>query len=706
MPFINSMARFYSDREADETKGSLLKIIATTRIELKPSSASLKRLEKIKMKSIVLASEKDHCLFIEARVQRISLVRGFSKKVQAKLINDLLSTQEGTFLAISLVLDWLEHSPVDSNDNPLQSLNISDTVNTVSDVYEISLSHCPDNRITKRLLHIVAAAAEPLTLEEIDVAMAVQCSAEPNNKYEEVVTVETIKRHCGILLRIVDTRVVFVHQTAKEFLIKPAHDEIVSFRKWKYVLDPVESNKVLAEICVSFLSKPNFNTNSLVVGQDVSRSNIELRIKDYTSRHVLLEYAAKHWAEHFMAANEPLSLVELVASLCDPPSDRFRTWFQVYWNSAHPPTLPPGGITNLMVDSHFGHLSVLNWRQKGSFDVRAKDERGWTALHWAAQAGNFEVVEAILELNPDLDAQTHGQQRTAMDLAAGSGYESIVQLLLDSMTRNPITTARVISNASAKPGTPSRASPQTRRLVKSLPTTGIEGVRSLILIGAAQEGNEVLVRKLLDQGVRSNQTNDRGLTALHVAAYHNHVSIVQILLEKGRADIDRRSDSGETALALASAKGHKTVVQLLLSRGANTGSHDLGGNTPFSLADESVKGLLERPPIVRGPSLVPRPLSPPPLIPEFWQAKDKTHPTHDFRATILDLWSPDASEENFHEERSQFANPTVHNLLYGEGPNAIMAPLCQGPTPTTPTFRWLHLPANNVSTLCSRRRTG
>ena len=670
--FINSMARFYSERETDETKGGLLKIIATTQVVLEPSSAPSKRLEQVKMKSMILAPKRDHRLFIKTRVEQISSIRGFSQNVQTQLINHLIYIKNATFLSISLVLDWLENSTGNEPERLLQSMNLADADESISDVYEMSLGRCPDRPTTQRLLHMVLAAAEPLTLEEINMAMRVTCGAQPTHQNPEAVSAEMIKLYCGPLLRVVDSRVIFSHQTAREFLIEPAH--ATSSGQWKHSLNVVESNKVLADICVSYLSRLDFSNNLLVINRDASGSNIEQKPK-----HGLLEYAAKHWAEHFVDADEPPSLVDSAVSLCDPSSDGFKTWFQVYWTCAYPTFSLPHGITNLMVDSHFGHVSVLERRKKtknGSFDVNAKDDRGWTAMHWAAQSGKLEIVESLLELNPDLSAETK-EKRTAIEFAAGKGYEPIVQILLDKANKEP---------ASLIP-------PNLRRRSSTfMPTSGVDKVRSLMLLNAAYEGNEALVRRLLEQSTRPNQTDSRGFTPLHKAASQNNFSIVRLLLEKGRADIDRRADGGETALALASQKGHEATVKLLLGRGANTESYD--SKNIFSGAAESVRGLLLKPPIVRGPSLVPRPPSPPPLIPDTFQNKEKSHPSHDFHATILDLWFQD------HEERSQFAHPTVHDLLYSKGPNAIMAPLLQGATPTTPTFRWLHLPANNVSIRC------
>lgn len=701
VPFINAIARLYSEREARGTKEGLLKIIATTRFPLEPSSAGTRRLKQTTMKSIILSPEKAHSQYIRN-------MKGLSENVRSKLMSDLTGAVDGTFLFISLFLDLIKSFAFDDN----EALKCLDSLRTANDalanIYKTSLARTPDlsRTTTDRLLRIVCAASEPLTLEEINMAMRVKCGAEANDQYPAAITAETLKSHCGILLRLVDSKVIFVHQTAREFLIKSDQAEAINSEQWEHTLNPVDSNKLLAEICVSFLLKLDSGKDPLEIPSDGDDLLIEHKIKEYTAKYPLLEYAAKHWAEHFsFSVAEPpdQQLVDSVIQLCDTSSNAFGIWFQVYWALTYPPFSPPKGITSVMVDCHFGNNYVLDQRiKKSPIDIKPADERGYTALHWAAQSGKCDIVQTVLSLNPDLDAKTK-EKRTALDLAAGRGHEKVVQLILsrilDQTDQNSPNATNIKCKGSSTTTNTSvlqREPLQNRRT--SLSPMGIEGVRTLMLIEAAQDGREDLVKTYLDQGTNSNQTNDDGSTALHLAASKDHPSIVRLLLEKGRADIDRRNKAGETALALASAKGYKAVVELLLYRGANTGGVNLEGNTLFSYADESVKGLLERPPIVRGPSVVPRARSPPPLIPYARQGKEASHPSHHFRATVLDLWFPDTQEEDFHEERSQFATPTVHNLLYGEGPNSIMLPL-QGDMPKNKpaTFRWLHLPANNVS---------
>lgn len=61
-------------------------------------------------------------------------------------------------------------------------------------------------------------------------------------------------------------------------------------------------------------------------------------------------------------------------------------------------------------------------------DVNATQEGGWTALHSAAQAGNRELIEALLASNANVKVRALNNQ-SPIDLALLSGHGEIAELL-------------------------------------------------------------------------------------------------------------------------------------------------------------------------------------------------------------------------------------------------------------------------------------
>jgi len=84
----------------------------------------------------------------------------------------------------------------------------------------------------------------------------------------------------------------------------------------------------------------------------------------------------------------------------------------------------------------------------------------------------------------------------------------------------------------------------------------------------ARAGAREELAPLLDAGLPSNLTNDKGETLLILAAYHDHPETVRLLLERG-ADTARVNDRGQTALGAAVFRRSVASVRALLEHGAD-----------------------------------------------------------------------------------------------------------------------------------------
>ena len=92
---------------------------------------------------------------------------------------------------------------------------------------------------------------------------------------------------------------------------------------------------------------------------------------------------------------------------------------------------------------------------------------------------------------------------------------------------------------------------------------------------AAYQGNENIVRFLLQRGARVNADAQRGgayiNTPLMMAAIQGHERIVRVLLSSG-ADADVRIHNGHTAAELAAKHNHRSLAQLLMCAQKRYGS--------------------------------------------------------------------------------------------------------------------------------------
>ena len=96
---------------------------------------------------------------------------------------------------------------------------------------------------------------------------------------------------------------------------------------------------------------------------------------------------------------------------------------------------------------------------------------------------------------------------------------------------------------------------------------------------AAENGFIELIQLLVDDGLDVDQQNQSGRTPLFLAATHNQMNCIRLLLNTG-ADPNGGS-TNQVPLNTAAWYGHAPVVQILLNAGAENDRQDADGNTPL-----------------------------------------------------------------------------------------------------------------------------
>ena len=98
------------------------------------------------------------------------------------------------------------------------------------------------------------------------------------------------------------------------------------------------------------------------------------------------------------------------------------------------------------------------------------------------------------------------------------------------------------------------------------------------------------MRRLLDAGIDARARYGGELTALMWAAGHDEgvgvtasARVIDLLLAHGAA-LDDADDRGRTALMIAAELGYGDIVELLLARGADRARKDKQGKTALDLA--------------------------------------------------------------------------------------------------------------------------
>ncbi|KAL2386345.1 hypothetical protein RJZ90_000741 [Blastomyces dermatitidis] len=210
---------------------------------------------------------------------------------------------------------------------------------------------------------------------------------------------------------------------------------------------------------------------------------------------------------------------------------------------------------------------------------------------------------------------------------------------------------------------------------------------------AAELGNITFVNLLLRFNADVESHNDEtGYTAFHQALLNGHADVAEALLEN-EADIDALTPDGHTPLFSAVIHDNVDITEFLLENGANKYLRDDNGKTVDNLAtSDLMRELLRSDRVLQGPSVERRKAKPEihytvPVLPA--DETDKLKACQGFEGTIIDFFV-EGTEQRIEKTVS------VYDILYGKGPAAIMNFAKGKKIDKQPSFRWYHLPANNM----------
>ena len=278
-------------------------------------------------------------------------------------------------------------------------------------------------------------------------------------------------------------------------------------------------------------------------------------------------------------------------------------------------------------------------------DVSAKDDEGWTPLHYAAEMGNTEFIPLLLSNGANIEevdnkgrtALHHAMESletmkvlvrhgadinakdnmgsTALHWAARSSYtwemvKWMVELGADVNARDNDGSTALLSAAArfgkrdtlkwlVEPGADVNARDNEGRTVLHRSSHTWEMVKWLVKLGADvnakdNEGRTVLhrfshitemVKWLVKLGADVNAKDNDGRTALHSAAATFDNMLTLIWLVKLGADVNARDNDGRTALHLAAATfDNMDTLKWLVKLGADVNARNNEGRTVLHLA--------------------------------------------------------------------------------------------------------------------------
>lgn len=194
--------------------------------------------------------------------------------------------------------------------------------------------------------------------------------------------------------------------------------------------------------------------------------------------------------------------------------------------------LEHGAVVDIFACAYLGNAAdAENLLKRNPELARATTRDGMTALHYAAQAGHFDVADVLVRYHSDVNALDNRGRNALMEACHAGPWksepaEAIIQLLLDHNVQ-------------------------------------------IDLFQAAAMGRTGLIESILDRDAGIiDSPDDRGRTALFHAARNTRFAAVKLLVERG-ADVNRADAVGTAALHRTSQECSDELIKYLIDHGAD-----------------------------------------------------------------------------------------------------------------------------------------
>jgi ankyrin repeat protein/mono/diheme cytochrome c family protein len=196
-----------------------------------------------------------------------------------------------------------------------------------------------------------------------------------------------------------------------------------------------------------------------------------------------------------------------------------------------------GNTPLIVAAAHADSTAVVEFMLSHGADLKAKNKRGYTALHSAVGAGNPKTVKLLAAKGAKVDADDD-TSRSDLAIAADRGSMELVEFLLEHGAD---------------------------------PNAGNSRRHSLNAALLAQKPE--IARLLIKHNARFDRQLSPGKVPSILLAAYNEVgdtSIVQLMIDKG-VDLDAANQYDETALTWARKRGSQRLIDLLVNAGAAEG---------------------------------------------------------------------------------------------------------------------------------------
>ena len=174
-----------------------------------------------------------------------------------------------------------------------------------------------------------------------------------------------------------------------------------------------------------------------------------------------------------------------------------------------------------------GHLNLCKIiLHKYNFDLKTADDCGWSALHYSAKNGSYELLKYFVDRGTEINQKTN-DGRNCLHIAAKNGYLNLCKTLVEKHDFD----------------------------VCMADNDGLAAIHHSVL-----NGSDELVTYFADMGTNTNLTTNHGRNCLHIAALSGHFNLCKTFIEKHDFNVNLADNNGWAALHHSIKSGSYELV--------------------------------------------------------------------------------------------------------------------------------------------------
>ena len=279
------------------------------------------------------------------------------------------------------------------------------------------------------------------------------------------------------------------------------------------------------------------------------------------------------------------------------------------------------GKNCLHIAASKGHFNLCKTLiEKINFNVHMVDNKKWTALHYAAQKGSYELMNYFIAKGTDVLLKTK-DGLNCLHIAASNGHLNLCKTLINEINFDVNIAddeGRTALYCSAQSGNDELfgfiADKGTNIFLKikggqnclhiaagrghfNLCKTLIEKINFNVhmvdnkkwaaLHYAAQNGSYKLMKYFIAKGTDVLLKTEDGLNCLHIAACHGHLNLCKTLINEINFDVNIADDEGRTVLHCSAQGGNDELFGFIADKGTDVFLKTKGGQNCLHIASLS-----------------------------------------------------------------------------------------------------------------------